>query len=224
LVKFLSKQTVTLATQPDPPPKPASGTRTPPFVAAPPPPAATKAAHSLTTDPDLQRPHSTPALPQAATSRASPYCLNTAHTGTNTHSTPQKWKKEWSEKHNRHYYYNSSTKTALWNPPTHTPADHAALQLQQQRTITDLCVRIRDLAESDPLLRRDLPAASEAGAYSRKGFNEHATTQLLRIAERACVRSSSRDCTTYKEEVLDIIREMYTVHSLLPPSATTDAT
>jgi len=94
--------------------------------------------------------------------------------------------------------------------------ESAEQQLQQRRTITNLCVRIRDLAESDPLLRRDLPAASEAGAYSRESFNQHATTQLLRFAERACVRSSSRDCKAYKEEVLDIIREMYTVHSLVP--------
>jgi len=96
--------------------------------------------------------------------------------------------------------------------------ESAELHLQQRRTMTDLCVRIRDLAESDPLLRRDLPAASEAGANSREGFNQHVTTQLLRIAERACVRSSSRDCTTYKEEVLDIIREMCKVHSLVKPA------
>ena len=101
--------------------------------------------------------------------------------------------------------------------------ESAELQLQQRRTMTDLCVRIRDLAESDPLLRRDLPAASEAGANSREGFNQHVTTQLLRIAERACVRSS-RDCKAYKEEVLDIIREMYKVHSLVPPAVTTDTT
>jgi hypothetical protein len=95
--------------------------------------------------------------------------------------------------------------------------ESAELHLQQRRTMTDLCVRIRDLAESDPLLRRDLPAASEAGANSREGFNQHVTTQLLRIAERACVRSS-RDCKAYKEEVLDIIREMCKVHSLVKPA------
>ena len=83
-------------------------------------------------------------------------------------------------------------------------------------------MRVRDLAESDPLLDRDQPDVSETGANSSEGFNQYVTTQLLRLSGRVCVCIST-DCKTYKEEVLDIIIEMYKVHSLLSPVSTTDA-
>jgi len=70
----------------------------------------------------------------------------------------------------------------------------ASQNIHRQKLRRNLCDRISDLARSDALLRRQTQeTAAACAAESRESFNDFASTRLMRIAERACVRGADSE-------------------------------
>ena len=79
----------------------------------------------------------------------------------------------------------------------------ASQKIQQQKLRRNLCDRISDLARSDALLRRQTQEiAAACAAQSRESFNDFASTRLMRIAERACVRGDDSQVRPLVESAL----------------------